>query len=91
MQTADYIYRSYQLPFYKNRRLNDNLEQLAQALFNYYFIDTPELLGEFSVGSLADAANYVNGLAMQKYRPINGEKGLPVLKIKEFIQDCPIL
>ena len=69
-----------------NRRVNDNLEQQAQALFNYYFIDTPELLGEFSVGSLADAANYVNGLAMQKYRPINGEKGLPVLKIKELGQ-----
>ena len=69
-----------------NKRINDNLEQQAQALFNYYFIDTPELLGEFSVGSLADAANYVNGLAMQKYRPISGEKGLPVLKIKELGQ-----
>ena len=69
-----------------NRWINDNLEQQAQALFNYYFIDTPELLGEFSVGSLADTANYVNGLAMQKYRPINGEKGLPVLKIKELGQ-----
>ena len=69
-----------------NRRINDNLEQQAQALFNYYFIDTPELLGGFSIGSLADAANYVNGLAMQKYRPINGEKGLPVLKIKELGQ-----
>ena len=69
-----------------NRRINDNLEQQAQALFNYYFIDTPELLGGFSVESLADAANYVNGLAMQKYRPSNGEKGIPVLKIKELGQ-----
>ena len=69
-----------------NRRINDNLEQQAQVLFNYYFIDTPELLGGFSIGSLADAANYVNGLAMQKYRPSNGEKGLPVLKIKELGQ-----
>ena len=69
-----------------NKRINDNLEQQAQALFNYYFIDTPELLGGFSIGSLVDAANYVNGLAMQKYRPINGEKGLPVLKIKELGQ-----
>ena len=69
-----------------NKRINDNLEQQAQALFNYYFIDTPELLGGFSVGSLADAANYVNGLAMQKYPPINGEKGIPVLKIKELGQ-----
>ena len=86
MQTAYHTYSPYQPLFHKNRRINDNLEQQAQALFNYYFIDTPELLGEFSVGSLADAANYVNGLAMQKYRPISGEKELPVLKIKELGQ-----
>ena len=86
MQTAYHTYSSYQPLFHKNKRINDNLEQQAQALFNYYFIDTPELLGGFSIGSLADAANYVNGLAMQKYRPSNGEKGLPVLKIKELGQ-----
>lgn len=86
MQTAYHTYSSYQPLFHKNRRINDNLEQQAQALFNYYFIDTPELLGGFSVGSLADAAIYVNGLAMQKYRPSNGEKGIPVLKIKELGQ-----
>ena len=86
MQTAYHTYSSYQPLFHKNRRINDNLEQQAQALFNHYFIDTPDLLGGFSVGSLADAANYVNGLAMQKYRPINGEKGIPVLKIKELGQ-----
>lgn len=84
-QIADFI-SMFDNKIELNRRINDNLEQQAQALFNYYFIDTPELLGEFSVGSLADAANYVNGLAMQKYRPINGEKGLPVLKIKELGQ-----
>ena len=80
------VLKSFDSKIDLNRRINDNLEQQAQALFNYYFIDTPELLGEFSVGSLADTANYVNGLAMQKYRPINGEKGLPVLKIKELGQ-----
>ena len=80
------VLKSFDSKIDLNRRINDNLEQQAQALFNYYFIDTPELLGEFSVGSLADAANYVNGLAMQKYRPISGEKGLPVLKIKELGQ-----
>ena len=84
-QIADFI-SMFDNKIELNRRINDNLEQQAQALFNYYFIDTPELLGEFSVGSLADTANYVNGLAMQKYRPINGEKGLPVLKIKELGQ-----
>lgn len=33
-----------------------------------------------------DIANYLNGLAMQKFRPHEGEIGLPVLKIKELRQ-----
>lgn len=33
-----------------------------------------------------DIANYLNGLAMQKYRPNRDESGLPVLKIKELRQ-----
>ena len=35
---------------------------------------------------LLDCADYLNGLAMQKYRPKTGEIGLPVLKIKELRQ-----
>ena len=31
-------------------------------------------------------ADYLNGLAMQKYRPKDDEQGLPVLKIKELRQ-----
>lgn len=33
-----------------------------------------------------DIADYLNGLAMQKYRPKDSETGLPVLKIKELRQ-----
>lgn len=36
--------------------------------------------------SLLDIANYLNGLAMQKFRPEDDEKGIPVLKIKELRQ-----
>ena len=36
--------------------------------------------------SLLDIANYKNGLAMQKFRPQPGDKGLPVLKIRELGQ-----
>ena len=36
--------------------------------------------------SLDEVAEYLNGLAMQKYRPKNDEKSLPVLKIKELRQ-----
>ena len=82
-----------------NRRINDNLEQLAQALFKSWLLDfEPFKDGEFEetelglipkgweVVSLSAIADYINGLAMQKYRPIEGEKGLPVLKIKELGQ-----
>jgi len=37
-------------------------------------------------GSLVDIADYLNGLAMQKFRPKDDEIGLPVLKIKELRQ-----
>ena len=78
---------------------NDNLEQQAQALFKSWFVDfEPFKDGEFEetelglspkgwdVVSLSAIADYINGLAMQKYRPVEGEKGLPVLKIKELGQ-----
>ena len=82
-----------------NRRINDNLEKQAQALFKSWFVDfEPFKDGEFveselgmipkgwKVKSLSGIADYRNGLAMQKFRPIDGEIGLPVLKIKELGQ-----
>jgi type I restriction enzyme S subunit len=82
-----------------NSRINDNLEQQVQALFKSWFVDfEPFKDGEFveselgmipkgwRVESLSSIADYINGLAMQKYRPQEGEKGLPVLKIKELGQ-----
>ena len=82
-----------------NKQINDNLEQQAQALFKSWFVDFEPFkdvefveseLGMIPEGwkvvSLSAIADYINGLAMQKYRPIEGEKGLPVLKIKELGQ-----
>lgn len=37
---------------------------------------------------MIDIADYLNGLAMQKYRPTADEIGIPVLKIKELRQGC---
>ena len=71
----------------RKRRINDNLEQQAQALFKYYFFENTELLGDFEEVCLLDIAAYTNGLAMQKYRPNENESQfLPVLKIKELGQ-----
>ena len=83
-----------------NRRINEQLEELAGALFKSWFVDfEPFKDGEFvdselgmipkgcTTISLSKMADYLNGLAMQKFRPLQGEKGLPVLKIKELGQD----
>lgn len=67
-----------------NRRINDNLEQQAQALFDHYF-DSKVLEGS-THGFLTDIAIYLNGLAMQKFPAINIQQSLPVLKIKELGQ-----
>ena len=69
-----------------NRRINDNLEEQAKALFNHYFIQNTENLGEWQDGVLTDIVQYLNGLAMQKYPAMPNEAGLPVLKIKELGQ-----
>ena len=69
-----------------NRRIKDNLEEQAKALFNHYFIQNTENLGEWQDGVLTDIAQYLNGLAMQKYPAMPNEAGLPVLKIKELGQ-----
>lgn len=70
----------------ENERINNNLEQQAQAMFDDFFLNREELPEGWSKGSLIDIADYLNGLAMQKYRPTNGEQGIPVLKIKELRQ-----
>ena len=69
-----------------NRCINDNLEEQTKALFNHYFIQNTENLGEWQDGVLTDIAQYLNGLAMQKYPAMPNEAGLPVLKIKELGQ-----
>ena len=43
-----------------------------------------EIPKEWEVGNLYSIADFVNGLACQKYRPKDGDPGLPVIKIKEM-------
>lgn len=73
-----------------NRAINNHLEQIAQAIFKSWFVDFEpfggEMPGEWQTGNLLDIADYLNGLAMQRFRPADGEVGLPVLKIKELRQ-----
>lgn len=73
-----------------NKSINIYLEQMAQAIFKSWFVDFEPWGGvqprDWKTGSLIDIADYLNGLAMQRFRPGEGEVGLPVLKIKELRQ-----
>ena len=69
-----------------NKKINDNLQEQALAVFQQELLRDRELPEGWTNGNLLDIANYLNGLAMQKYRPSEGETGLPVLKIKELRQ-----
>ena len=66
-----------------NRRMNKTLEQLGQALFCHYFVDNPAAKS-WGKKPLDEIANFLNGLAMQKYPKINGQRTLPVIKIREM-------
>lgn len=71
-----------------NNEINNNLEQQAQAIFANEFLSLDTLPEGWKQASLIDIADYLNGLAMQKYRPTADESGIPVLKIKELRQGC---
>ena len=72
----------------KNNEINNNLEQQAQAIFSNEFLTLETLPDGWKQSRLIDIADYLNGLAMQKYRPTAYETGIRVLKIKELRQGC---
>lgn len=66
-----------------NDRLNDYLADLLDAQFDKLVVsESPD----WSTASLLDIASYKNGLAMQRFRPVGDDPGLPVLKIRELGQ-----
>lgn len=69
-----------------NNQINKNLEKQAKAIFEHEFLSIQNLPNGWKEGSLLNIADYLNGLAMQKYRPKSYEEGLRVLKIKELRQ-----
>ena len=71
-----------------NNEINNNLEQQALAIFANEFLSLDTIPEGWKQASLIDIADYLNGLAMQKYRPTADEIGIPVLKIKELRQAC---
>jgi type I restriction enzyme S subunit len=69
-----------------NIKINNNLLEQAQTIFTEEFLSLNSVPDGWSESSLLGIANYLNGLAMQKFRPSDDEQGLPVLKIKELRQ-----
>ncbi len=62
--------------------LNDYLSKLLDTQFQQVLRSAGATTWE--IGSLLDIAEYKNGLAMQHFRPVGNDPGLPVLKIREL-------
>jgi type I restriction enzyme S subunit len=63
-------------------RQNKTLEAMAETLFRQWFVEEADEGWEEK--PLSSVANFLNGLACQKYPPENDIDKLPVLKIKEL-------
>ncbi|MBF0802974.1 MULTISPECIES: restriction endonuclease subunit S [unclassified Neisseria] len=63
-------------------RQNHTLEQMAETLFRQWFVE--EAREDWEEKPLSSIATFTNGLACQKFPVQIGERGLPVLKIKEL-------
>lgn len=63
-------------------RQNKTLEIMAETLFKQWFV--AEAREDWEEKPLSRVANFLNGLACQKYPPENAIDKLPVLKIKEL-------
>lgn len=61
---------------------NATLEKMMGTLFRYWFLE--EAKEEWGILPLSKVANFLNGLACQKFLPKNDIEKLPVLKIKEL-------
>jgi type I restriction enzyme S subunit len=65
-----------------NRRMNATLEAMAQALFREWFVVREDSRG-WDVKGLDEVADFLNGLALQKFPPEDDEY-LPVIKIAQL-------
>lgn len=62
------------------------MQEQAKAIFEQELLKVEKIPPSWKKGSLIDIAEFLNGLAMQKFRPGDGEIAIPVLKIKELRQ-----
>ena len=69
-----------------NRRMSQTLETIAQAIFKSWFLDFEHdwPTADWETKPLDAVADFLNGLALQKYPPAEGENTLPVIKIAQL-------
>lgn len=65
------------------RAENDNLEAAMRALFEHFVVSNEAY--DFDE-AIDDKIDFINGLAMQNYRPEKDETPIPVIKIRELSQ-----
>ena len=74
-----------------NRRMNETLERLGQALFHHYFVDNPEAKS-WESGKVSDVVRIYSGFAFKsKDFDVDGKYGLVTIKNVQdgcFIKDC---
>lgn len=80
------ILDSFDAKIKHNKRMNTLLERQLEAMFTEYCTKTENIDEGWRRGKLTEIADYLNGLAMQKYRPSEGEEALRVIKIRELRQ-----
>ena len=85
-QKISSILNDYDKKIELNNAINKNLLEQAQSIFTQEFLMLDRIPDGWQESSLLGIADYLNGLAMQKYRPKDDEQGLPVIKIKELRQ-----
>lgn len=79
-----------------NRRMNETLEQMGQALFRYYFIDNPEA-EKWKDGKFADVSDVLTGKGSTKSQlsengniPLYGANGIMGTS-EEYLYDEPLV
>jgi type I restriction enzyme, S subunit len=89
----------YDAKIENNKSIIRNLQLMAQTLFNEWFVEFRfpgyerikfiktefgEVPENWTVLPLDEVADFLNGVASQKYPPIAGESSLPIIKIREI-------
>ena len=67
-----------------NQKMDKTLESIGQALFKHWFFDREDTTKNWQTKQLDEIAEFLNGIALQKYPAQEGEEFLPVIKIREL-------